>query len=397
MKNIAAFLVFFLFGLTASAQYYYQDSNNYEMLRHSLRHEPCKKEIILPVVNGYNVYKADLHTHTIFSDGFVHPLFRVQEAWYDGLDVMAVTEHMEYRSHEKELVDYLKKYVNDRYKGAVNEIIMENAPTEDGIMVDLNYCVRESQKIAEQYGITIIPGSEITRDGTTVGHYNALFTTDNNLLYNPDPVQAIRNAKAQGALVMHNHPGWRKENLNFTETDKAAYGEGLIDGVEVMNGPEFYPAIIDRALERGLFMAANSDIHRTTATDYKLTGAMRTMTFIFAKDKSLSSIREALQEQRTLAFGYNTICGAEQLLKDFFLAGVRTEVMMTDSKGVSTVMLTNTTSLPYLIKLGQSNPVCLDPFSTISLKSSAGSKELKVEILNMFCLKDTHPVVDIAF
>ena len=38
---------------------------------------------MIPQVNGYNVYKADLHTHTVFSDGQVMPNFRVNEASLD--------------------------------------------------------------------------------------------------------------------------------------------------------------------------------------------------------------------------------------------------------------------------------------------------------------------------
>ena len=125
-------------------------------------------------------------------------------------------------------------------------------------MVDLNYCVRLSQKEAEKYGILIIPGAEITRNGTTVGHFNALFTADNNLIYDPDPVKAIRNAKAQGALVQHNHPDWRKENLDFTVTEKTVYEEALVDGAEVMNSGEFYPGIIDRVRKYDQYIAART-------------------------------------------------------------------------------------------------------------------------------------------
>ena len=39
-----------------------------------------RNEIIIPNVGGYNVYKADLHTHTFHSDGDVSPALRV-EAW----------------------------------------------------------------------------------------------------------------------------------------------------------------------------------------------------------------------------------------------------------------------------------------------------------------------------
>ena len=31
-----------------------------------------RKEIILPQVNGYNIYKADFHIHTSYSDGILH-------------------------------------------------------------------------------------------------------------------------------------------------------------------------------------------------------------------------------------------------------------------------------------------------------------------------------------
>ena len=397
MKKTVFIFAFALIGMTAGAQCYFQDVTNSEMLRHGTRHASCRKEVVLPGVNGYNVYKADLHTHTIYSDGQVLPKYRVLEAWQDGLDVMAVTEHVEHRPYERDMVKYLQKYVSDKYPEAINALIQSKPVTEDGIMVDLNTCVKESQKLAEQYGLTIIPGCEITRNGTTIGHFNALFTTDNNTIYDPDPVQSVRNAKAQNALVMHNHPGWRKTSLDFTETEKTVYEEGMVDGVEVMNGSEFYPGIIDRVLERGLFIAANSDIHSTTAEGYRNYGHIRPMTLIFAKDKSLSSLREALVEDRTLALGFDTVCGAEQLLKDFFLAGVKTEIIRTDSKGRSLVMLTNCTSVPYFIKTGDSNPRYLDPFSTISLTSEAGSKVLKVEVLNMFCSKDAHPVIEISF
>ena len=395
MRKSIVISFFMAFGaLTATAQSYYQDAKNSEMLRHAERHDPCRKEIILPQVNGYNVYKADLHTHSVFSDGSVLPGLRVKEAWQDGLDVMAVTEHIEYRPHEKTFVNYLKKYRSDKYSKAVNTTIVSKSPTEDGIMVDLNYAVRDAQAKAKKYVITIIPGCEITRSGTNVGHFNALFTTDNNLIYDQDPVQAIRNAKAQNALVMHNHPGWTRTNLDFTETEKVAYSEGLIDGVEVMNGNEFYPGIIDRVKEYDQFIAANSDIHGTTANDYRLTGVDRPMTLIFAKENTLESLREALEAGRTLAYGYNTICGDEQLLKDFFAAGVKVHLVGEDRKALS-LTLTNMTSIPYTVCMDGQNRNKLDPFSTILLSVKKGTSSLRLTILNMFCSKDGHPVVEL--
>ncbi|MBE6251663.1 MAG: histidinol-phosphatase [Bacteroidales bacterium] len=396
MKKMSMLVAFALSVTTAGAQSYYQDSKNPEMLRHADRHEPCRREVVLPQVNGYNVYKADLHTHSIFSDGSVMPSYRVEEAWLDGLDIMAVTEHIEYRPREAEYVEYLKKYVDEKYDKGVNCRIGSKGLTEDGIMVDLNHCVKLSQKEAAKYGILIIPGAEITRNGTNVGHFNALFTTDNNLIYDPDPVQAVRNAKAQGALVQHNHPGWTRKDINMTPTEEIVYGEGLVDGVEVMNVGEFYPGIIDRVQERGLFISANTDVHSTTAVGYTLYGSLRPMTLVFAKENTLEAVREALEADRTLALGFNTLCGEEQLLKDFFAAGVKVRVIRQTGKTVE-LAVTNTTSIPYTIRKGEANQQKLDAFSTIRLSVSKKAKTLDLTVLNMFCGKETHPTVKLQF
>ena len=124
-------------------------------------------------------------------------------------------------------------------------------------MVDLNTSVMLSQKVAKSYGITIIPGLEITRDANNIGHLNALFTTDNNLVYDPDPYQSVLNAKAQGALVQHNHPGWRRTTLAYSEWQAKVYGEGLIDGVEVVNGEEIYPGIVSPYIDKEIRIGHN--------------------------------------------------------------------------------------------------------------------------------------------
>ena len=63
----------------ASAQGYYTDAYNPDITRHTGRIAAQRAEFILPEVNGYNVYKADLHTHSVYSDGDCTPEFRVRE------------------------------------------------------------------------------------------------------------------------------------------------------------------------------------------------------------------------------------------------------------------------------------------------------------------------------
>ena len=355
----------------------------------SEQQEAAAIEVVLPQVNGYNVYKADLHTHSIFSDGSVAPEYRVKEAWLDGLDVMAVTEHIEYRRHEPTFVKYLENYEKKNVE-AVNYDLINEPADKEGIKVDLNMVVELSQQAAAQYGLLIIPGVEITRHPQMIGHYNALFTTDNNTIYDADPLQSFRNAKAQGALIQHNHPGWQRKSLDMPEFEVQAYGEGLIDGIEIMNGSEFYPKAVERAKEHGLFVSANTDVHGITATDYP---ESRNMTFILAKEKTLPAIREAIEAHRTLAYAFGNVAGDEQLLKDFFLACVKFEPVMKDYKNRQIFTITNTTSIPFAFRIGGGNVVWLDPFTTISAKTN----NIKITVENMWFGADKHPVVEIKF
>lgn len=390
MKKILIAAVAILCSLSASAQFYYQDATNVDMLRHSRQTSPTRAEIVLPVVNGLNVYKADLHLHTVYSDGDVTPEYRVREAWNDGLDVVASTEHVEYRRHEGKMISFMKGYVKDGVEAANWNLIRKDAD-ERGIQTDLNHSVRLYEKTAVPYGITVIPGAEITREPTVIGHYNALFTTDNNTVYDPDPAQSMRNARAQGAIIMQNHPGWRRTDLYMLEFENKVYEEGLIDGIEIMNGGEFYPKAIERALKGGFFMSANTDAHNPTYETYRLNGIFRNMTLIFAKDKSLASLKEALLAKRTLAYSFGSLAGEEQLLRDFFTASVSTRVLNVDKKGAKSVAITNNTSLIYLLDMG-GNPVLLHPFSTI-MTSVEKDKDITFSVKNMWCSAEGHPQI----
>lgn len=226
-----------------------------------------------------------------------------------------------------------------------------------------------------------------------IGHFNALFTTDNNTLYDPDPLQSLRNARAQGALIQHNHPGWRRTSCAKTEFEVKAYNEGLIDGIEVANGGSLYLPIIDRAREENLFVAANTDIHITTAEYYRMKGHMRNMTLIFAKERTLESLREALEAKRTLAYSGGYISGDAQRLKDLFLASVSYKVISTDKKGTRKIILSNNYSLPFQIKTSKNaNPIDLKPMQSVML-SVAKDKKLNLTITNMLCGDMVHPKV----
>lgn len=383
-----------IFGLlailpaSAFAQY------NPEILRTPVAQPPQRLEIVLPTVNGYNIYKTDLHTHSVYSDGEVTPAFRVREAHFDGLDAIAITEHIEYRRIEGKMLKFLKGYTDGKALKAQNTDLIRKDITDAGILADLNYPVEEAIKESKKYSVLVIPGAEITREPVKIGHFNALFTKDNNKIYDPDPLQSIKNAREQGALIQHNHPGWRRTSNAKTEFETTVYKEGLIDGIEVSNGGSTYPNIIDRAREEKLFVAANTDIHTTTAEYYRLKGHMRNMTLIFAKECTLESLREALEAKRTLAYSGGYISGDEQLLKDLFLASVKCEIVSTNKKtGEKTVSITNMCSFTYQFKASKNGlPINLLPFQNYQFKI-AKDRKLSLTVTNMLCGENAHPVI----
>ena len=392
MKRTLILVFGLLAGLTVSAQYY-QDAVNKEMLHIRQPRNAQRSEFIAPSIDGYTAYKADLHTHTIFSDGHLSMEARLREAWQNGLDVMAVTEHLEYRKHEKMMVEYLGNYMPKGTKAKAYSFVSQNEPAKGEIMVDLNYPVELAKKIATDFDITIIPGIEVTRKpGGLYSHFNALFTSDNNTIYDPDAMQSLRNAKAQGALVMHNHPGWTRKDMTPSKFDKEAYEAGLIDGIEVVNGLEFYPKAITRAQKYNFFLSANTDVHYPIAERYG--DEFRNMTLIFAKDKSLASLREAIEARRTLAYSFGTLVGSEELLRKFFLASVSVRRIADNAKGRKQYIITNNSSVKWLLARKDSRLEELGAHSSIIFVESK-SKGSTVVLLNTWYGEEDHLAIDL--
>lgn len=371
MKKIITLLAAAAICTGLSAQTKEQAKENPDLFR-AIR-DLSRKEIIIPDVDGFKALKTDLHIHTVYSDGSCTPEYRVLEGWRDGLDAIAITDHIEYRPND----DKMRKYLGIDQEGHV----------------DLNLPVELARKAAPGYGILIIPGTEITRNPRKVGHFNALFTTDNNKIPDDDPLVAIRNAKAQDAVVQFNHPGWARNDANFTETATQATAEGLIDGIETFNGEEFYPKNIEDAVNNHCYVAGNSDIHASIYDFYLRSGYFRNMTIVFATECSLPAIKEALLAQRTIAYGCGTLAGSKEMLEKFFYASVSVKTVNVDEDGDKTLLLTNKTSFPLLLNGPQTSvDVLLPPLSTIRVRIENG-KELKYTVSNMFYGVDKNPEV----
>ena len=354
-----------------------------------------RAEIVLPQVNGYNCYKADFHIHTSYSDGRVTPAGRVHEAWGDGLDIIAITDHYEgYRNVKKSF----------KVTAPYNE---DGKPTKymsafDAGCAKLDFNAIHEEAIAQRdksgYDMLIIKGCEMARSAKTHGHFNCLFLTDINTLYNKDLALAFDNVHAQGGIVIHNHPAYVRGTTDKSEFHEQVYSTGRIDGVEVANGYSFYPPIVRRCIEEKLVMLGCTDEHGETARKYGMLGVYRTMTFVFAKDLTDKAVKDAILKRRTLAYSAGDLIGEEKLLKDYLDAAVECRITKVDNEaGKRTFQLTNTTSITYRLRRGRL-VYELEPFHSLTIvlgkdKETGNYLEPRFTVDNMWHVDYKNPVV----
>ena len=330
-----------------------------------------RNEIQVPNLNGYTTLKCDFHMHSVFSDGLVWPTARVDEAYREGLDAISLTEHIEYRPHKKDII------------------------------ADHNRSYELSQKQAKKLGILLIRGSEITRS-MPPGHFNAIFLNDSNPLEQKAYKDAFNEAKKQGAFIFWNHPGWARQQPDSTlwwPEHTQLYNDGCMHGIEVANGGLFMPEAIQWCLDKNLTMIGTSDIHQPIQTDYDFSkGEHRTMTFVFAKERSPEGIREALDNRRTAVYYRELVIGREEILRPFFEKCVDIkEVKRTEKEVTFSVM--NATDLVLKLKKTAHNPslvyfreMTLKPHTqhTISVKLENGIKrgDCNFEVTNFIVAPD---------
>ena len=362
-----------------------------------------RTEIILPQVKGFNCYKADLHVHTSYSDGVVTPAGRVNEAWYDGLDILAITDHLEshggVRKFFKVVAPYNKNGKPTRYVVPGSTKMPKNG-IDPGLKVDFNAIHQEavSANNRKGYNLLLIKGCEMARNNEKLGHYNALFVEDLNSIYNFDLKEAFKTVKKQGGLIIHNHPGYT-ENYE-TEWHAECRKEGLIDGIEVANGLRYYPPMVSRCIDEKLFMVGATDTHDVTDHRYTAIDCFRTMTFIFAKELTEEAIKEALLKRRTIAYSGGDLIGEEEWLGEFLNESIHCQLVKVDKKKESrTFILTNMSSITYELRRGKT-VYTLEPFKTMTLswgkdKETGKLSKPRFRVDNMWIADHKNPYFDI--
>jgi len=337
-----------------------------------------KNSLKLPSIPGYDLLKCDFHMHTVFSDGMVWPTTRVLEANQEGLDAIALTEHIEY-----------------------------TPKSEDFTSKDHSRSYEIAEKSANELGIILIKATEITRR-MAPGHFNVLFVKDANVFGNfvnkddtrdgKNIAETLAEAKKQGAFVFWNHP-WFQHPENKSEWQKIheeLNQKGLISGIEVVNGDRYDSLVFKWCLDKNLTVMSNSDIH---APMVLFPGQYRAMTLVLAKERSEKGIQEALVNHRTIACMEGQLFGKEEWVKPVVENSLIVKARQINDKS-AILEIENTSGIPYKMVLKDASGIKfrlnspLDDFTldassqnTITITSSNFVKgteySVKLNVLNV--------------
>lgn len=358
----------FTFALISSVTIFAQDHSH-----------QSARPIKFPNVGDYLTLSTDLHMHTVFSDGSVWPDIRVQEALMDGLDAIAMTEHLEYQPHSADIPHPDR---NRAYDLALAE--------------------------AKDHDLLIIRGSEITR-GAPVGHNNAIFIEDANQVLKEKAEDAFSAAKNQGAFIFWNHPAWTAQNPQgnpvLSDFQKQRIKNDELHGIEVINFGAYAEESLALALEQDLTILATSDVHGLIEWDYSNKGLQRPVTLVFAKEKSLAALNEALKAKRTVAAYNDLLIGRQEFLEPLLKNSVQihnahyipgTEIVEITLKNEcsSDLLFENKSEFTFY----ESSPVfAIKAQETKILKVKTLKKrphfELKLEALGAFYAPAKHPTI----
>lgn len=315
------------------------------------------KKITIPDIEGFVTLKGDFHLHSVFSDGYVWPTIRIDEAVREGIDVIAITDHIEYRPH------------------------LSDVPSDHNRSYDI------AKPYADKKGILLVKGSEITRS-MPPGHFNALFVTDSPALAKDDFKAVMKEVKKQGGFVIWNHPGWKAQQPDTTkwfEMHTWLYENGILNGIEIYNEKEYYPVVFDWALQKKLTIFANSDSHIPTAMNYDLVNSHRPVTLVFAKGRTEADVKDALFEGRTVSFAENSVRGRQEWLNPLFWACIKQypkagKVEFINVSGIDLVIEYNTDKLLKTIILSEGKNTTFMKGTVLKIKNfeTAPGKSLEV-------------------
>ena len=244
--------------------------------------------------------KADLHTHSYFSDGTSSPEEVVYEAWKTGVRLFALSDHDTTDGVLRAKAECEKRGVSwvaaveistrehDHLHFLGYHIDLTNAPFQQFLKQNRDNRVLRIKKIIKQIadsGVDLTEEDVFSLAGNTVSRAHVAdalkkkkivssrqdgfrrFLVPGQVGYVPSlgvtVVEAIREIKKAGGLAVMAHPGLVQEVWNFP-----VWKEAGLDGLEVFYPPHSYTLkqeLLKIARKYDLFATGGSDYHGPSA------------------------------------------------------------------------------------------------------------------------------------
>ncbi len=358
----------------------------------SVRHAPPFPEIVVaPKVEGqpperYEVLRGDFHIHTIRSDGKLTPEERVLESWEFGFDVIAITDHRNFVAHDE------AQPVADRL-GMILIRGMETGLHRMEHMVALGFASDYTPRDEHSWDTEL--------DGPRV-HYREQW---------PKLIDA-------GALMFlaHPHVGTDPEGQWMAETGKPletpwqhalrepikwGLDQQLLHGIEIRNhlvragwgvvrdrGTMWYPMALDWAVEHGLTVFANSDVHGWRK-DSGAPDEDESATLVLVRERTPEGVMEALRAGRTVGH-FAGMLAAPQAAAQMLVEGLTRVTYRCGGDGPTLVRIENRGPVPLTARLvsHELQPVEIGAYQSVLLELEATPDELQIEWVNVLVRSD---------
>jgi len=322
-----------------------------------------RREIHIPDILGYQTLKCDFHMHTVFSDGDVWPTVRVEEAWREGLDVISITDHIEYLPHSGDMDS------------------------------DHNRPYEIAKPLADMLGVLLVRGAEITRN-MPPGHLSAIFIRNANLLEREDWWEACVEARDQGAFLFWSHPGLNVEKPTWWPEHTRLQNAGILKGLEIYSNNKLFPEALQWAQAKNLVILGNSDMHEPAAALESENKRTRPITLVFSMDKTEAGVKAALLDNRTAVLYNDTLIADRRFLTPIFIGAIqlKSKKLNLRNQDIKYLQIYNNSDIPFSLKqrqpsVGFSCPreIYLPPNKTVLVELTGTSDEVgQMPVLKLF-------------
>ncbi len=351
--------------------------------------------------SGRLVLMGDFHTQTDQSHGGLTPEDRMLDAYYWGLDVIAITDHGNICGAAADTPVDSKWVPEDEYSVTwmINHVHkkMTTNPTIDAY--------KRALPMAKKYDVILLSGVETGISGKEhivavniplnfkCSAYDHWLSEDpgGKGIYYRDRFKEV--CSAGGFMIyVHPHYGYAREQVQW------GVDNGYIKGIEVMNGSDrnteaynktwgatwgeagwrWYGSF-DYALKNNIGIYANTDSHEERGG---------TCTLVLAKERTAESVLEACRELRTVGYFDDMLWGRTRDVDDIISTCVEVTKLDDVDPKAQIVRISNKSPMKMTISV-LDRDIEIPPYDNVLVRNETGRKSFVITYKNVWTSSTT--------